>query len=109
VDKKAFFYQMGDLQAYDLSLELYEGSSSVFNTGVPEIDDAYGAITEDLSELALMTENGFMIADERDNWALEYQDYDAYDDNSQNVDFEDEAEALIEWDERDPFSTGDNY
>lgn len=109
VDKKAFFYQLGGLQAYDLSLELYEGSSAVFSTGVPEIDSVYSKITEDIYELALLTEDGHVLSDERDGWALVYETYDSHDDHSQNLEFEDTSETVIDWTEADPFSEGGKY
>lgn len=110
VDKKAFFYQLGDLQAYDLTLELYEGSSAVFNTGVPVIDALYQPITQDLLEMVLTTEDGFIISDERDGWALEWEDVDdQVGDDGQNLEVENEAEIYLDWSETDPFSTGGRF
>ena len=39
VEHEAVFYQMGKLQTYDLSLELFEYSHESIDTGVAEIDD----------------------------------------------------------------------
>lgn len=38
-DEKAIFYQLGSLQTWDLTLELYEYSHERFNTGIAEIDE----------------------------------------------------------------------
>lgn len=38
VEHESIFYQMGDLQVYDLKCELFEFNNEVFRTGVPEID-----------------------------------------------------------------------
>lgn len=108
VDKKAFFYQLGDLQAYDLSLELYEGGSAEFNTGVPVIDSTYTPITDEIDDLALHTEDGYALADERDGWEILWVGPDDQVDVTQNLAIEDEAETVIDWSERDPFSVG-NY
>jgi len=35
------FYQLGALQTYDITLELYESSHDVFSTGIAAIDDKY--------------------------------------------------------------------
>lgn len=106
VDKKAFFYQLGALQAWDLSLELYEDSSAKFNTGVYEIDSMYEPQTEDIYEQALSTENGFLLREPGDEWILEWEDMDTRDDQSQNVEIEEAADDLIEWSESNPFSIG---
>lgn len=109
VDKKAFFYQLGDLQAYDLSLELYEGSSAVFDTGVPAIDSLYKPITDDVNELVLLTEGGDHLVDERDRWEIVTVGIDDPVDISQNLVIEDEAEDVIDWSETDPFSTSGKF
>jgi neck protein len=109
VDKKAFFYQLGDLQAYDLTIELYEGSSAEFNTGVAVIDQNYVKITDDLQVMEIRTEAGDALKDERDGWQIVAVRYDDPVDVSQNVAVEDEAEEVIDWSEADPFSTGGKY
>jgi len=109
VDKKAFFYQLGDLQAYDMTLELYEGTSAVFATGVPLIDAIYQPITVDVHSFALTTEDGFELHDDGEDWILLYQTAEDQIDNSQNVVIEDEADTIIDWTETDPFSEGGTF
>lgn len=109
VDKKAFFYQLGSLQAWDLTLELYENVGSVFNTGVPEIDAVYEVRNDFMDEYALTTEAGAVLLDERDGWEIQYQTSDTWDDQSQNLDLENEAEEVIDWSETDPFSVGGKW
>ena len=108
VDKKAFFYQLGGLQAWDLSLELYESSSGRFNTGVPEIDDAYAPLTDDLVVSGLHDAEGYLLAHE-DGWYIELDSFKYDEDFSQNVDLEDEADEVIDWSEENPFSVGGRY
>lgn len=110
VDKKAFFYQLGNLQAWDLSLELYEDANAVFRTGVAQIDSVYGKYTHDILETALATEDGFMLTEPGDRWVLEWENMDTpKDDLEQNVEIEAEADEVIEWNEKDPFSVGGDY
>jgi len=111
VDKKAFFYQLGDLQAYDLSLELYEAQSEVFNTGVPEIDAYYKAATMDELVTSLFTEDGNELHDERTDWPFEIERFDDTPELSfdQSKIFETEADAEIDWSEADPFSEKGHY
>lgn len=41
VSKTPVFYQFGAIQFYELTLEMFEHSSEVFNTGIPAIDEIY--------------------------------------------------------------------
>ena len=77
VDTSMPFYQMGKLQAWDITLELYESSNDVFSTGNAEIDDVYNAM---------------------DNIAN-----DPFD---QGDDFEAEANTVLDFSEVNPFSDG---
>jgi hypothetical protein len=50
VEHEAIFYQMGQLQTYDLRCELFEYSNERFDTGIPEVDEvlsAYVTTTQD--------------------------------------------------------------
>lgn len=109
VDKKAFFYQLGSLQAWDLSLELYEDASAVFETGVEEIDSIYRNYTADSYDAAIAAEDGVILTEPGDGWVLEWEEWDTPADLSQNVEVEEEADDLIDWEERDPFSIGGDY
>jgi hypothetical protein len=112
VDKKAFFYQLGGLQAWDLTVELYESQSAVFNTGLPFIDEMYAPFTNDITERALTTEDGFMITEPGDGWVLLYTAVGDPDvpDLDQNDEFEEIAdEEVIDWAEEDPFSESGRF
>lgn len=108
VDKQAFFYQLGGLQAWDLSLELYEGSSAKFDTGVPEIDAIYQPITHDLIETGIYDTAGYLLTDE-DGWFLELNEVVDRESYEQNVEFENEGRDVIDWSEANPFSVGEKY
>jgi hypothetical protein len=41
VNKTPVFYQLGAIQFYELTLEMFEHSGEVFNTGITEIDQIY--------------------------------------------------------------------
>jgi len=41
VEHESIFYQLGDLQVYDLRCELFEYSQERFQTGIEEIDDLF--------------------------------------------------------------------
>lgn len=50
VEHEAIFYQMGALQTYDLSCELFEYNNESFDTGIPEIDARYVPLESDIGD-----------------------------------------------------------
>src|SRR5210317_1599491 len=72
VEHEAIFYQMGSLQTYDLTLELFEYSHEEINTGITDIDaieDTYSGVKQNLELLdeagnRLVFEDGFAIVQE---------------------------------------------
>jgi len=84
VEHESVFYQAGDLQVYDMKCELIEYSGERIQTGIPEIDEYFKDIdTSNTSSLEGLSELD-PIAD--------------------NLDFENEGDAIIDFSEIDPFS-----
>jgi len=87
VEHESVFYQTGALQVYDMRCELFEYSGERFDTGIPNIDQFWGAtgntnptLSTNLEQLA----NTDPIA--------------------KNLFFEQEADGIIDFSEIDPFS-----
>jgi hypothetical protein len=89
VEHESIFYQMGQTQIYDMQCELLEYSNQRFNTGRTNIDDYFAAYNTDI----IVDANNATLS------ALA-----ATDDNSMNLDFEIEADGIIDFSEVDPFS-----
>ena len=89
VEHESIFYQMGQTQVYDMQCELLEYSNQRFNTGRSNIDDYFAAYNTDI----IVDANNATLS------ALA-----ATDDNSMNLDFEIEADGIIDFSEVDPFS-----
>lgn len=88
VNNSAIFYQMGDLQTWDLVCEVWEYSNERFNTGNSEIDQI---------------EERYSVSNVFDDTQYE----DAMDDVfATNKEFQDEGNGIIDWSEIDPFSGG---
>jgi len=84
VEHESAFYQFGSLQFYDLRVELYEYSQERFTTGLPELDDKF---------------------DGDDYTTPEFRaDPDTYDPLADNITIETEADAILDFDPKDPFS-----
>ena len=111
VEHEAIFYQMGSLQTYDLTLELFEYSHEVIDTGIAEIDaieDTYSGVKQNLELLdeagdRLVFENGFAIVQEE--YKIETTD------NQANNEFFQTASniSFIDFSEINPFSEGGSW
>lgn len=109
VEHEAIFYQMGSLQTYDLTLELFEYSHERFDTGITEIDGIeteFSGVKENLEVLTeagdtLVFEDGFAVVQEE--YRIENTDPQANNEFFQgNIDF-------IDFSEINPFSEGGRY
>jgi len=109
VENKAIFYQLGSLQMYDLTCELYEYSGEKLNTGIKEIDDIERKYSTNMSTFGLKTEDGDVITDEdgfdivQEQYSLDTQAQDVFADNDE-IQTEQVAKDIIDWTDIDPFS-----
>ena len=110
VEHEAIFYQLGALQTFDITCELFEYNNEVFNTGILLVDEKQKDLTFNLSDFAIKTETGLAIADEDMNdLVLELFSLDTQDPISDNTELETEGDAVLDFSEIDPFSEGGNY
>ena len=89
VEHESIFYQMGQTQVYDMQCELIEYANQRFNTGRSNIDDYFAEYNTDI-EVDANNATLSVLA--------------ATDDNASNLDFEIEADGIIDFSEVDPFS-----
>tara|TARA_R110001592_G_scaffold291587_3_gene561006 strand:+ start:746 stop:1513 length:768 start_codon:yes stop_codon:yes gene_type:complete len=110
VQTDSVFYQLGNLQTFDVSLEKFEYSGELFQTGIPVIDAMTTTYSIDakLDELTLATEAGVMIMTEsgivitNDN-----EDKRLVDKGDTTTFFQDEAAEFIDFSDINPFSEND--
>lgn len=88
VNNTAVFYQMGDLQVWDIVCEVWEYSNERFATGVDEID---------------YIETRYSVSNVYSNTSYETAMSDVF---AQNQEFQEEGAAIIDWTSVDPFSEG---
>ena len=107
VEHEAIFYQLGALQTFDLTCELFEYNNEVFNTGIPLIDDKQKDITFNMSDFALKTESGLALSDQ-DGFDLVLESFNmkTQDPISDNVELQTEGNDILDFSEIDPFSEG---
>lgn len=88
VEHEAIFYQMGQLQTYDLRCELFEYSGERFNTGIANVDDMFDNYDLSAETPANTIEVIDAVAD--------------------NITIETEADNILDFTEENPFGE-DNY
>lgn len=111
VEHESIFYQLGSLQTYDLTCELFQYSSERFETGIGIIDTLYtnnyltlnnfsqaitdyGLVTEDSNPYFIITEDGYKLVEEEFNQL------------GNNEEIQTESDAFIDFSEANPFSEG---
>jgi hypothetical protein len=107
VEHEAIFYQLGSLQTYDLVCELFEFSNEQFNTGLDFIDNVYTSLSTDLSDYNILFEDGtFMLTEDGFEMILDDFYLEKIDPSSDNLQFQQEGDAILDFTEIDPFSEG---
>lgn len=114
VEHEAVFYQMGNLQTFDMTCELFEFNNEVFNTGVSVIDDLYtyrmNHNLDEIPDASAGTEDGdYLVSEEGSIIGFTGDDPDTNDPMAINSDVEWEGRKTINFDEKDPFSEGGRY
>ena len=116
VEHEPVFYQMGSLQFYDLSLELYEYSNEYFETGISRVDDIMNKLSLDLfSKYTLSLEQQDKILSTEDDpqpIIVEHAVETDIDDvaNSDNASFQEEGDEVLDFnDDLTPFSPDGRY
>jgi hypothetical protein len=107
VEHEPVFYQLGSLQFYDLKCELFEYNNEYFETGIDDIDRMMKNYSLNMDVFALLTENGLPLTDE-EGYVLLQENYDINENDpiADNDIIETEADAFVDFTERDPFSEG---
>jgi hypothetical protein len=88
VNNNSVFYQMGDLQTWDIVCDVWEYSNERFFTGIHEIDSI---------------EQRYSVSNVYSNTAYETAMGDVF---AQNQEFQEAGESILDWTSVDPFSEG---
>jgi hypothetical protein len=107
VEKFEMFYPLGALYVWKMECELFEYSSEIMNTGIPQIDSLQTQFDLNVIDWAIRTEEGYPILDENYNYicidgSAVGQKYEA--DISDEL--EEKAQDIIDFSVIDPFSSG---
>ena len=106
VEHEAVFYQMGSLQTYDLTVELWEYSHERLNTGVSTIDAIETKFSGDMSAYNLLDESGnSLIFEDGATMVQESYRIETTDPQANNEFFASQATGLdfVDFSESNPF------
>jgi hypothetical protein len=106
VEKFEMFYPLGKLYIWQMTCELFEYSNEQIATGIPEID-ALMNLSTDILDYTVLTEDGFLLADEAGDWIVQEQyELETIVRSGDNEVVQAEAEGFIDFSVQDPFSEG---
>lgn len=107
VNKQEFFYQLGALQTWELTCELFEYSNEIFNTGIPEIDRIQMDFSTNVLDYAIKDTEGNYLLDEEGNYlVMEQYNMENIIGTGENDMFQSESDLYIDFTAVDPFSEG---
>jgi hypothetical protein len=107
VNKHEMFYQLGTLQTWELTCELFEYSGEIMNTGIPQIDSLQSKFSTNQYDWALKDEDGSILTDE-DGIMIVLEGSSVSDIliNAENDLIQQESDLFVDFTSVDPFSEG---
>jgi hypothetical protein len=107
-NKFEMFYQLGALQTWEVTCELFEYSGEKINTGIPEIDILQKKFSTNILDWTINQEFGYEIkTEDGDYLILENSSLNDLVMASDNDEIQTESDAFIDFSAYDPFSEGD--
>lgn len=107
VNKFEMFYQLGALQTWEVTCELFEYSGEKISTGIPEIDELELKFSTNVFDFAIKNEDDKMITDELSNIIINENkssdDLIVLDDSNE---IQEESDVFVDFSVSDPFSEG---
>ena len=101
------FYQLGALQTWEVTCELFEYSGEKLSTGIPEIDELELKFSTNVFDFAIKDELDKMITDELSkiivNEGKSVDDLIILDDSDE---IQQESDTFVDFTVSDPFSDG---
>lgn len=114
VTNKPFFYQVGELQMYDLTCELIEYSNEKLETGITDIDAIQARNSTNMYDYALKDEDGQILTNDNgdvlvtDKYDRNQEQFDPTRDNK-SLRIEVSSNNVISFDERNPLANNQVY
>ena len=107
VNKFEMFYQLGALQTWEVTCELFEYSGEIMNTGIPEIDILQKKFDTNQYNWTLQTEGGeYIVTEDGDLIVLEGSSPNDLLAGADNDEIQNESDQFVNFTAFDPFSEG---
>ena len=105
VNNFEMFYQLGSLQTWEVTCELFEYAGEILSTGIPEIDILQKKFDTNQYHWAVLDETGAMILDEEGNIiVLEGSSINDLIPSADNDEIQRESDLFVDFTAYDPFS-----
>ena len=105
VNKFEMFYQLGALQTWEMTCELFEYSGELMNTGIPEIDSLQAKFSTNILDWTILSEDRFDLITEDGDYII--QEGSSLNDliaASDNLEIQTESDQFVDFTAYDPFS-----
>jgi hypothetical protein len=107
VNKFEMFYQLGALQTWEVTCELFEYSGELMNTGIPEIDNLQKKLSTNILDWTIENEISEAILDEDGDYLiLEGSSINDKVPAADNEEIQKESDLFVDFSAMDPFSDG---
>lgn len=107
VQKFEMFYQLGALQTWEVTCELFEYAGETMNTGIPEIDSLQKKFDINMMHWALKDQDGNILLDSDGAMLLlEHSSVDDLVPAAENDEIQKESDTFVDFSAYDPFSEG---
>jgi hypothetical protein len=105
VNKFEMFYQLGALQTWEMTCELFEYSDEIMNTGIPEIDVLQKKFSTNILDWTVMDEFGnHLLTEDGDYLSLEGSSLNNILPGADNDEIQIESDDFVDFTAYDPFS-----
>lgn len=105
VNKYEMFYQLGALQTWEMTCEVFEYAGESFSTGIEEIDAIQVNYSTDILNWAMKDENGYYLLDENGNYLIqEGHNMENVITAADNDEIQKESDLFVDWSAQNPFT-----
>jgi hypothetical protein len=105
VNKFEMFYQLGALQTWEMTCELFEYSGEQLKTGIPEIDSLQTKFSTNILDWALRGEDGdYLLTEDSDYIVKENSSIEDLIASADNLEIQTESDQFVDFTAYDPFS-----
>jgi hypothetical protein len=109
------FYQLGALQTWELTCELFEYSNEIINTGIAAIDSMQQNLSTNVLDYALLDENyNYLVNEDEDILVFDAYNLETIDPAAENItlqkgsnNFQTGSDSFLSFSQRNPFAEND--